>query len=361
MSAWPSISCSERRSQPPASRCVAKVWRSVCGLIFAARPGAARVALDDLVEPLAGEAAAAVVDEQRRLPAVADEPRAAALQVGGRARATASLPIGTRRSLEPLPRARRTPASRSMSPTSSSIASRRAARRRTSAPAARGRAAPPARCPRGWREQLGDLVARSTCGSLRLCLRRAQVRRSGRARAAPRGAGGGRRSAGRRPCAAASRARRAGGLAAAASSATKAARSPCWTSAHRARARAATRRTAAGRSGRPRACCATGRARARGRRGSRARGARTAALWASASRWPRSAVLRRRGTAPCPSATRRQAPGGPRSISEPDQRLGVAAARRSSRPARSGRATIVDPLVLVGLVTGLVATAPVAR
>ena len=32
MSAWPSISCSERRSQPPASWCVANVWRSVCGL-----------------------------------------------------------------------------------------------------------------------------------------------------------------------------------------------------------------------------------------------------------------------------------------------------------------------------------------
>ena len=45
-----------RRSQPPASRCVANVWRSVCGLIFSVEPGGARVALDDLVEALAGQA-----------------------------------------------------------------------------------------------------------------------------------------------------------------------------------------------------------------------------------------------------------------------------------------------------------------
>ena len=37
-SAWPSISWTERRSQPPASRWVAKVWRSVCGLIRSSRP-----------------------------------------------------------------------------------------------------------------------------------------------------------------------------------------------------------------------------------------------------------------------------------------------------------------------------------
>ena len=32
MLACPSNSCNTRRSQPPASRCVAKVWRSVCGV-----------------------------------------------------------------------------------------------------------------------------------------------------------------------------------------------------------------------------------------------------------------------------------------------------------------------------------------
>ena len=82
MSAWPSISCSERRSQPPASRCVANVWRSVCGLILPVEPRAARVALDDLVEALAGEPAAAVVEEQRGLHAVAHEPRPAPAEIG---------------------------------------------------------------------------------------------------------------------------------------------------------------------------------------------------------------------------------------------------------------------------------------
>src|SRR3982750_2545520 len=38
MSACPSISCSARRSHPPASRWVANVWRRVCGLIFLSRP-----------------------------------------------------------------------------------------------------------------------------------------------------------------------------------------------------------------------------------------------------------------------------------------------------------------------------------
>ena len=38
MLAWPSISCTCRRSAPPASRCVAKLWRSVCGLTDAGAP-----------------------------------------------------------------------------------------------------------------------------------------------------------------------------------------------------------------------------------------------------------------------------------------------------------------------------------
>src|SRR5262245_56970001 len=45
--------------------------------------GRGRVALDDLVEALACEAGAALVDEQPRLPALADESRAAALEVRG--------------------------------------------------------------------------------------------------------------------------------------------------------------------------------------------------------------------------------------------------------------------------------------
>ena len=74
----------------PASRWVANVWRSVCGLIALAEPRGARVALDDLVEALARQAAAAVVDEQPRLVAVADELRAAAAEVGADARAVAA-------------------------------------------------------------------------------------------------------------------------------------------------------------------------------------------------------------------------------------------------------------------------------
>ena len=55
------------------------------------QPGRARVALDDLVEPLARQPGAAVVEEQARLQPVAGQPRAAALEVdlqraaGGRA------------------------------------------------------------------------------------------------------------------------------------------------------------------------------------------------------------------------------------------------------------------------------------
>ena len=62
---------------------MAKVWRSVCGLIFSLQARAARVALDDLVEALAGEARAAAVDEQPRLPDLhTDERRASRGAVG---------------------------------------------------------------------------------------------------------------------------------------------------------------------------------------------------------------------------------------------------------------------------------------
>src|SRR3954447_25081592 len=49
---------------------------------LARQPGGGRVALDDLVEALAREAVAAVVDEQPRLVVVADQLRAAAAEVG---------------------------------------------------------------------------------------------------------------------------------------------------------------------------------------------------------------------------------------------------------------------------------------
>ena len=145
-----------------------------------------------------------------RCALVAERRRARAARAAGRRgrAAIASRPIGTSRSLEPLPRARRTPASRSMSPTSSPIASRGAQaagvhQLEQRAVAQRGRlgarAAPraAARPRRGVR----------TCGSFWLLrgARRSAVGSCVDDR--PRAAGGGRRSAGRRPCAAASRAR----------------------------------------------------------------------------------------------------------------------------------------------------------
>ena len=38
MLAWPSNSCTVRRSEPPASRCVAKLCRNVCGLTVRLSP-----------------------------------------------------------------------------------------------------------------------------------------------------------------------------------------------------------------------------------------------------------------------------------------------------------------------------------
>ena len=53
MSAWPSSSCTTRRSAPWLSRWVAKAWRSVCGEMACADAGLRRVALDQVPERLA--------------------------------------------------------------------------------------------------------------------------------------------------------------------------------------------------------------------------------------------------------------------------------------------------------------------
>src|SRR3954469_19657038 len=81
MSAWPSISCTERRSQPPASRCVANVWRSVCGLIRSASPAVPPGGGGDFVEALACERLTAEVHEQLRDDPAVHERRAPALEV----------------------------------------------------------------------------------------------------------------------------------------------------------------------------------------------------------------------------------------------------------------------------------------
>ena len=202
--------------------------------------------------------------------------------------------------MEPLPRARRTPASqvdvgerRGRSPPT------RAGRRRTSARAARGRAAPPGRCPRGAASSFWTSPRCRTCGSAGSCAARAG-RRSGRARAGSRGAGGGRTSAGTRPCAGASPARPGGRSSApAASSSRKPARSRVLgVEDVDAAALEVARRTAAGRSGRPPACCATARARTRG-------SARKSRTWCSNGRWAAASAPRRW---PCRRASRR-APG----------------------------------------------------
>ena len=65
MLAWPSISCTWRRSAPPASRCVAKLCRSECGLSSGRAAGQFRVELDQLPNPLAPQPAAARRQQQQ--------------------------------------------------------------------------------------------------------------------------------------------------------------------------------------------------------------------------------------------------------------------------------------------------------
>ena len=214
------------------------------------------------------------------------------------------------RSLEPLPRARRTPASRSTSPTSSADRLRRAQaagvhqlEQRAVAQRARVGAAR-----RG--EQPRDLAAAQDLRQLLVLARRAQV--GGRVvvelalaaqvaveRAQARGLALQRRGRDRRALLAARRelAQEAGEVGVLGGQDVGAA------------AAAGTRRTAAGPSGRPRACCATARARTRGRRGSRARGARTTAA-PRRGRRPWCGVRRRRPTRPrrCNGACALQAP-----------------------------------------------------
>ena len=110
-----------QRAQVAAAR-RAGAWRTCggacAGSSSSARPGGARVALDDLVEALAGQPGAAVVDEQARLEPVADEPRAAALEVGRRARGRRPSRPGRGAPWSPCRGRAGSPASRSTSPTS---------------------------------------------------------------------------------------------------------------------------------------------------------------------------------------------------------------------------------------------------
>ena len=157
---------------------MAKVCRSVCGLIRSARP-ALGVALDDLVEALAREPAAAVVDEQALLEPLAHDLRPAALEVGedgtrrGRAHGHEALlgALAARAQdalLEVDVAVSRSIASEARSPqayiSSSSARSRSA-----------GGSVPP-----GCSSSLATSSRESTFGSRRLCLRRAQVARSDR-------------------------------------------------------------------------------------------------------------------------------------------------------------------------------------
>ena len=112
---------------------------------LAAEAGGAGVALDDLVEALAAERAAAEVDEQLRLVALADQLRPAAAQVGGDRRDR----LAAERD-EPLLRALAAGAQEALAqvevaPARARSSPRRAARTRTSPRAGRGRAASSAR------------------------------------------------------------------------------------------------------------------------------------------------------------------------------------------------------------------------
>ncbi len=168
------------------------------------------MALDDLVEALAGQPGAAVVEEQARLEPVAGEPRAAALQVGRRARGRRWSRSGPAAPWSPCRGRAGCPclevdvadleAGRLGGAQAAGVhdLQQRAVAQRRRLGAA------------GLLEQAGDLVAGEDLRELAALARGAQVRGRVVLEQRLRGAGGGRRSAGRRPCAAAWRARPAG-------------------------------------------------------------------------------------------------------------------------------------------------------
>ena len=83
MLAWPSISCTVRRSQPPSIRWVANEWRSVSGDLLG-DPRGSRMFAHQLEDRLAGDALATVVQKEDVATLHPAEGRPAALEVNPR-------------------------------------------------------------------------------------------------------------------------------------------------------------------------------------------------------------------------------------------------------------------------------------
>ena len=86
MSACPSINCTERKSAPRSSRCVAKLCRSLCGDRRVRMPARLPHVGQDSPDPDPADPAATAVDKEKRrrrspLPASLEKRRAAGLQV----------------------------------------------------------------------------------------------------------------------------------------------------------------------------------------------------------------------------------------------------------------------------------------
>ena len=146
MLAWPSNSCTARRSPLDCSRCDAKLWRSMCGCTCVGKPACARQ-LPQTRAHLAGrQPRATPADEQGRFVAARESARAAPSQA--RARAAAAPPTGTLRRLPPLPSTWALRSARSIQPRGLAPTRRRpappvrrcAGRSRTAARRSRGRA-----------------------------------------------------------------------------------------------------------------------------------------------------------------------------------------------------------------------------
>ena len=114
MSAWPSISCTARRSAPPSSRCVAKLCRSVCGVTGFSIPAFSTYFRRIFHAPMRESGRPRALRKSRPSPAPFSS-------TGRRSRTyiaiapTAFRPIGTNRSLPPLPKTRTTISSSTMS------------------------------------------------------------------------------------------------------------------------------------------------------------------------------------------------------------------------------------------------------
>ena len=97
MLAWPSSSCTARRSPLLCSRCEAKLWRSMCGCTWVGSPACSARPFSRERTWLAREPRAAPADEQRRLVGLRPSGRAAAAR-----RAAPASAAGAHRHAAPL-------------------------------------------------------------------------------------------------------------------------------------------------------------------------------------------------------------------------------------------------------------------